>query len=163
MDAPLSLDQLRDAVRAGRIDTVLLALTDMQGRLQGKRLTAEHFLGEVAEHGAEACNYLLAGDVEMNTGEGYAISSWERGYGDFEMVPDLDTLRRIPWHEGTALCLADIHWADGTPVGPSPRQLLRGQLERLAARGWHAFAATELEFVVYEDTYEQAFDKGYRD
>src|SRR3954452_6740915 len=160
--AHLSLDQLRNAVQAERGDTVLLALTDVQWRLQGKWLTAGHFLDEVAEHGAEACNYLLAVDVEMNTVEGYAISSWERGYGDFEMVPDLDTLRRIPWHEGTALCLADIHWADGTPVGPSPRQILRNQLERLVQRGWRAYAGTELEFVVYEDTYEQAYDGGYR-
>jgi glutamine synthetase len=162
MEPPLSLDQLRDAVQDGRIDTVLLALTDMQGRLQGKRLTASHFLEDVAGHGAEACNYLLAVDVEMNTVGGYAISSWERGYGDFEMVPDLATLRLVPWHPGTALCLADIQWSDGTPVGPSPRQVLRRQLDRLAQRGWSAFGATELEFVVYEDTYEQAFDKGYR-
>src|SRR3954453_12727331 len=159
----LSLEELRAAVASGTIDTVLLALTDMQGRLQGKRLTAGYFLGDVVEHGAEACNYLLAVDVEMNTVPGYALSSWERGYGDFEMVPDLATLRPVPWHPGTALCLADIQWAGGAPVGPSPRQVLRAQLERLAERGWHAFGATELEFVVYEDTYEQAFDLGYRD
>src|SRR5881275_511145 len=121
MEPPLSLDQLRDAVQAGRIDTVLLALTDMQGRLQGKRLTASHFLEDVLEHGAEACNYLLAVDVEMNTVGGYAISSWERGYGDFAMVPDLDTLRLLPWQEGTALCLADVQWSDGSAVTPSPR------------------------------------------
>src|SRR3954470_14579173 len=163
MEPPLSLDQLRDAVQAGRIDTVLLALTDMQGRLQGKRLTARHFLDDVVAHGAEACNYLLAVDVEMNTVSGYAISSWERGYGDFEMTPDLSTLRRIPWHEGTALCLADLRWADGSAVEPSPRQVLRGQLEHLAARGLEAFAGTELEFIVFKDTYEQAFEKGYRD
>src|SRR3954454_9043720 len=162
MDPPLSLDQLRNAVQGGRIDTVLLALTDMQGRLQGKRLTAGHFLDEVVPHGAEACNYLLAVDVEMNTVEGYRISSWERGYGDFAMAPDFSTLRRIPWHEATALCLADVRWADGTPVGPSPRQVLQRQLERLAERGLQAFAGTELEFVVYRDTYEEAFDKGYR-
>src|SRR3954471_9958786 len=109
----MNLDELRTDASAGRTDTVLLALTDMQGRLQGKRLTAQHFLDDVVAHGAEACNYLLAVDVEMNTVGGYAISSWERGYGDFAMVPDLDTLRLIPWHPGTALCLADIHWADG--------------------------------------------------
>jgi glutamine synthetase len=102
-------------------------------------------------------------DVEMNTVAGYAISSWERGYGDFELVPDLATLRPIPWHPGTALCLADIQWADGRPVGPSPRQVLRAQLGRLAERGWSAHGATELEFVVYRDGYEEAFDKGYRD
>src|SRR6201994_4651231 len=104
MEPPLSLDPLRDAVRAGRIDTVLLALTDMQGRLQGKRVTASHFLDDVVEHGAEACNYLLAVDVEMNTVAGYAISSWERGYGDFAMVPDFGTLRLLPRPPGPAMC-----------------------------------------------------------
>src|ERR687884_1700517 len=97
MEAPLSLDQLRTAVRDDAIDTVLLAFTDMQGRLQGKRLTAEFFLDSVVDHGAEGCNYLLAVDVDMNTVSGYRISGWEQGYGDFEMKPDLDTLRRGPW------------------------------------------------------------------
>jgi glutamine synthetase len=165
MDLPpaLKLDQLRNAVQAETIDTVLLALTDMQGRLQGKRLTAAHFLDDVLEHGAEACNYLLAVDVEMNTVDGYAMSSWERGYGDFEMTPDLETLRMMPWNEATALCLADLRWADGTPVVASPRQILRAQLERLAERGLEAFAGTELEFIVFRDTYEEAAEKGYRE
>src|ERR1700710_1015457 len=131
----LNLDQLRNAAQAERIDTVLLALTDMQGRLQGKRLTARHFVDEVVDHGAEACNYLLAVDVEMNTVDGYAMSSWERGYGDFVMEPDLSTLQRIPWLEGTALCLADLRWEDGSDVVASPRQVLRRQLARLADRG----------------------------
>jgi glutamine synthetase len=165
MDLPpaLKLDQLRNAVQAESIDTVLLALTDMQGRLQGKRLTAVHFLDDVLERGAEACNYLLAVDVEMNTVDGYAMSSWERGYGDFAMKPDLETLRFTPWNEGTALCLADLHWADGSPVVASPRQILRAQLERLAERGLEAFAGTELEFIVFRDTYEEAAEKGYRE
>src|SRR3954467_11362237 len=158
----MTLDELRADASAGRTDTVLLMLTDMQGRLQGKRMTVEHFLEEVVEHGAEACNYLLAVDVDMNTVEGYAISSWERGYGDFEMVPDLSTLRLVPWHAATALCLADVRLADGAPVGPSPRQVLQHQLERLAERGVQAFAGTELEFVVYRDTYDEAFERGYR-
>jgi glutamine synthetase len=157
----LNLDQLRNAAQAGRIDTVLLAFTDMQGRLQGKRLTAGHFLRSVVEHGAEACNYLLAVDVEMNTVDGYAMSSWERGYGDFAMTPDLSALRPIPWHEKTALCLADLAWEDGSPVAPSPRQVLRRQLDRLAERGLTASAATELEFILFTDTYEQAFEKRY--
>jgi glutamine synthetase len=158
----MNLDELRADASAGRTDTVLLVLTDMQGRLQGKRMTARHFLEEVVRDGAEACNYLLAVDVDMNTVDGYAMSSWERGYGDFEMRPDLSTLRLVPWHEGTALCLADIAWPDHTPVVASPRQILRGQLERLAARHWAAFAGTELEFMVFSDTYEQAWDSGYR-
>jgi glutamine synthetase len=159
----MTLDELKAATTAGEIDTVLLALTDMQGRLQGKRLTARHFLDTVVGHGAEACNYLLAVDVDMNTVEGYEMSSWQHGYGDFEMRPDLDTLARVPWQEGTAMCLADIAWADGRPVVASPRQILRAQLDRLAERGWDAFAGTELEFMVFEDTYEQAWDSGYRD
>jgi glutamine synthetase len=117
----------------------------------------------VAEHAAEGCNYLLAVDVEMNTVSGYEMSSWEQGYGDFVMQPDLDTLRPVPWHSATALCLADVVWHDGSPVVASPRQILRRQLDRLAERGWTANAATELEFVLYRDTYEEAWLKGYRD
>jgi glutamine synthetase len=157
------VDALRAAVDEGTVDTVLVAMTDMQGRLQGKRLNARHFLDDVLDHGAEACNYLLAVDVEMNTVDGYAISSWERGYGDFAWIPDLATLRLVPWQPGTAMCLADVRWADGSPVTPSPRQVLRRQVERLAERGLQAFAATELEFMVFRDTYEQAWHKGYRD
>src|SRR6201989_647779 len=158
----MNIHELRADASAGRTDTVLLVLTDMQGRLQGKRMTARHFLEEVVRDGAEACNYLLAVDVDMNTVDGYAMSSWERGYGDFEMRPDLPTLRLVPWHEGTALCLADIAWPDHTPVVASPRQILRAQLERLAARHWAAVAGTELEFMVFSDTYEQAWASGYR-
>ena len=160
---PVNLDELTAAVSRGEVDTVLLAMTDMQGRLQGKRLAATHFLAEVVEHGAEGCNYLLAVDVEMRTVEGYAMSSWERGYGDMLLVPDLDTLRPVPWQEGTVMCLADVAWLDGSDVAPSPRQILRRQLARLAERGWSANAGTELEFVVFLDTYEEAWHKGYRD
>ena len=163
MDPAFTLDQLRTEVTNERIDTVLLALTDMQGRLQGKRIVAQHFLDTVLEHGSEACNYLLAVDVEMNTVGGYEMSSWERGYGDFELVPDLSTLRRIPWYEKTALCLADLRWGSEEPVVASPRQILRGQLARLSERGLEAFAATELEFIIFKDTYEEAFEKGYKD
>jgi glutamine synthetase len=157
----MTLDELRAEVDAGRIDTVLLCLTDMQGRLQGKRMHARFFVDEVVAHGAEACNYLLAVDVEMNTVEGYAMSSWSRGYGDFVMAPDLDTLMPVPWLEGTALCLVDLQWQDGTDVVASPRQVLRRQLERLAERGWTANAGSELEFILFEDSYEAAWDKGY--
>jgi glutamine synthetase len=159
----MNLDELRAEVGAGAIDTVLLALTDMQGRLQGKRLTARHFLAEVAEHGAEACNYLLGVDVDMATVSGYELFSWERGYGDFVLRPDLDTLRPVPWQEGTAICLADVAAQDGSDVTVSPRQILRRQLARLAERGWSANAGTELEFIVFRDTYEDAWAKGYRE
>jgi glutamine synthetase len=159
----MTLEELREAVAAGTVDTVLLAIADMEGRLQGKRLTGPHFLDVVAHEGAEGCNYLLAVDVDMNTVEGYEMSSWSRGYGDFAMRPDLDTLRMIPWHEATALVMADLEWHDGSEVAASPRQILRRQLARLAERGWTAAAGTELEFIVFNDTYEDAWRRGYRD
>src|ERR687891_2048322 len=159
----MTLDELRAAVADGTVDTVLLGFADMQGRLQGKRLVGTHFVEDVIEHGAEACNYLLAVDVDMNTVSGYAMSSWETGYGDFEMMPDFSTLRPVSWVPGTAMCMADLHWHDGSPVVASPRQILRAQLDRLAERGWSALAATELEFIVFRDTYEEAWHKGYRD
>jgi glutamine synthetase len=117
----------------------------------------------VAHHGAEGCNYLLAVDVDMDTVEGYEMSSWSRGYGDFAMRPDMSTLRRIPWHDGTVLLMADLEWFDGSEVAASPRQILKRQLARLAERGWKAAAGTELEFIVFKDTYEDAWHKGYRD
>ena len=158
----MKLEELRSRVEAGEIDTVLIALCDMQGRLQGKRLTARHFVDEVADHGAEGCNYLLAVDVDMNTVDGYAMSSWERGYGDFVLKPDLATLRPVPWQEGTAMVLCDLAWEDGSDVVASPRQILRRQLARLAERGWSANAGTELEFMVFRETYESAWHKAYR-
>ncbi|UUV30190.1 glutamine synthetase family protein [Amycolatopsis roodepoortensis] len=159
----LTLDRLRELVEEGAVDTVLVAITDMQGRLQGKRCAAEYFLNEVVEHATEACNYLLAVDVDMNTVDGYAMSSWETGYGDFVMRPDFGTLRLLPWQEGTALVLADLERVQGGAVAPSPRQILRGQLDRLAQRGLAAYVGTELEFIVFDDTYESAWDKRYQD
>ncbi|MFL9684813.1 glutamine synthetase family protein [Streptomyces sp. KL110A] len=160
---PLTVEELRALVADGAIDTVVLAFPDMQGRLQGKRFAAPFFLDEVLAHGSEGCNYLLAVDTEMNTVDGYAMSSWDSGYGDFAMRPDLATLRRIPWNEATALVTADLTWADGSPVVAAPRQILRRQLDRLAAHGLTAHVGTELEFIVFKDTYEQAWDAGYRD
>jgi glutamine synthetase len=159
----MTVDELRHAVDRGEIDTVVIALADMQGRIMGKRLHASHFLGEVLEHGAEACNYLLAVDVDMNTVEGYAMSSWEGGYGDFVLKPDLSTLRTLPWLPGTALVMSDVETEEGEPVRPSPRQILRRQLGRLEERGWRAFSGTELEFIVFKDTYEEAWHKGFKD
>jgi glutamine synthetase len=159
----LTLEDLRIGVDAGTIDTVVLAIVDMQGRLQGKRLHAQFFLDEVLAHATEGCNYLLAVDVDMNTVDGYAMSGWERGYGDFVMAPDLTTLRRVPWQPGTAMLLADLTWLDGAPVVASPRQILRRQLSRLAERGLTAYVGTELEFVLYKDSYEEAWARGYRD
>lgn len=159
---PLTVEELRTLVAGGDIDTVVLAFPDMQGRLQGKRFAARFFLDEVLRHGTEGCAYLLAVDAEMNTVDGYALSSWDRGYGDFAMRPDLATLRRLPWNPGTALAVADLAWHDGSPVTVAPRQILRRQLDRLAEYGWRAQVGTELEFIVFQDTYEQAWDGGYR-
>ncbi|MEV7992358.1 glutamine synthetase family protein [Streptomyces sp. NPDC086077] len=159
---PLGVEELHALVTGGEIDTVVLAFPDMQGRLQGKRFAARFFLDEVLEHGTEGCNYLLAVDVEMNTVDGYEMSSWDRGYGDFALHPDLSTLRRVPWNEATVLLMADLAWADGSPVVAAPRQILRRQLDRLTELGLSAQAGTELEFIVFRDTYEQAWDAGYR-
>ncbi|WP_371534838.1 glutamine synthetase family protein [Streptomyces sp. NBC_01023] len=159
---PLSVEELRVLVEAGEIDTVVLAFTDMQGRLQGKRFAARYFLDTVLEHGTEGCNYLLAVDVDLNTVGGYAMSSWERGYGDFALHGDAATLRRTPWNPGTALITADLAWHDRSPVVASPRQILRRQLDRLAERGWSAYAGTELEFMLFKDTYEDGWSRGYR-
>jgi glutamine synthetase len=158
----VNIEALREAVRMQEIDTVIVAMTDMQGRLQGKRFHARFFLDEVVAHGTEACAYLLAVDTDMNTVDGYALTSWDDGYGDFALIPDLSTLRVIDWQPATALVLADVHHLDGTPVRASPRQVLRAQLERAAAVGWTGLAGTELEFIVFEGSYEQAWDSGYR-
>jgi len=155
----LTVDELRRPSRAATIDTVLVGFVDMHGRLQGKRFHARFFVDEVLEHGTEACNYLLAVDVDMTPAEGYAMSSWDAGYGDFVLDPDLSTLRSIPWHPATALVMADVRWGDGSPVVASPRQILRAQLERLAARGWNAMVGTELELIVFQDSYEDAWRK----
>ena len=159
----MNIQELREAIRMREIDTVVVALTDMQGRLQGKRFHAKFFLDEVTAHGTEACAYLLAVDTEMNTVDGYELASWDNGYGDFMLVPDMATLRVLPWQPGTALVLADVFGVDGaSPVRVSPRQVLRAQMSRAAELGWTPLAGTELEFVVYEGSYEQAWDSGYR-
>ena len=156
---PGELDRL---MAAGEIDTVIVAFADMQGRLTGKRVSARLFAEEVAAHGAECCNYLLAVDVEMNTVDGYAMSSWDSGYGDMVMRPDMSTLRLLPWLPGTALVMADLCWEGGEPVVASPRAILRTQLDRLAQRGLDAFVGTELEFMVFDEGYRQAWAAGYR-
>ncbi|CAB4601012.1 MAG: glutamine synthetase [Actinobacteria bacterium] len=160
---PLTVEQLRKDVADKKIDTVVIAMTDMQGRLVGKRVDANFFLSDVLKHGTEGCNYLLAVDVEMNTVPGYAMSSWERGYPDMAMMPDTNTLRYIPWQDGAALILADVQWLDHSDVVASPRQILKKQIKVLADAGMKAMVGTELEFIVYNNTYEQAFNKGYKD
>ena len=159
----LTVEELTAGVASGAVDTVLVMITDMQGRLQGKRLHAQYFMDTVLGHGTEGCNYLLAVDVDMNTVGGYAMSSWERGYGDFVMVPDMATLCRVPWQEGTVALIADLQWEDGSDVVASPRQILRKQLARLDQAGMGAYVGTELEFIVFKDSYEQAWQAAYRD
>ncbi|BBA95805.1 putative glutamine synthetase [Actinacidiphila reveromycinica] len=157
----LTLDELRGRIASGAVDTVVLAMTDMQGRLQGKRVAADFFLTDVVPGAAEGCGYLLAVDVDMNTVDGYAVSSWDAGYSDLVLAPDLGTLRMVPWHPATAMVQCDVTHHDGAPVSVSPRQVLRRQLDRLAGHGWHAYAGTELEFIAFRDTYEQAWDRDY--
>jgi len=162
MTGMLSQTELESLVATGDIDTVIVAFCDMQGRLTGKRVSARLFVEDVAEHGAECCNYLLAVDVDMNTVDGYAMSSWETGYGDMVMMPDFSTLRLIPWLAGTALVMADLSWDDGTPVTAAPRSILKKQIDRLAQRGLVPYVGTELEFMVFDDSYQEAWAAGYR-
>ena len=160
----LGFDELKADVESGAIDTVVVAFTDMQGRLMGKRLHGEFFVEEVgAGHPVEGCNYLLALEMEMDPVPGYQLASWERGYGDFALQPDLATLRRIPWLEATALVLCDVGWHDGSPVAPSPRQVLRAQVERAEALGFTPMIGSELEFFLLKETYEEAYAQGYED
>jgi glutamine synthetase len=159
----LTREELTNAVGAGDIDTVVVAFTDMQGRLMGKRMEAHFFLEEMEhENPIEGCNYLLALEMEMDPVPGYEIASWDRGYGDFSMVPDFSTMRRIPWLEGTALVLCDVAWNDGTPVRPSPRQVLKAQVDRARALGYEAMFGSELEFFLIKETYAQAHEQHYR-
>jgi glutamine synthetase len=159
----LSLAQLREEAEAGAIDTVVTAFTDMQGRLFGKRITTDYFLDEVADHEIEGCNYLLALDMEMDPVPGYELANWEKGYGDFAIVPDLETLRRVPWLDRTALVLCDVVEHDGSPVAPSPRQVLIAQYERAREMGFVPMAASELEFYLYKESYAEAHEKDYSD
>src|SRR5919106_1330832 len=159
----LSLDDLRKEAEERTIDTVVTAFTDMQGRLFGKRIEIEYFLEEVADHGIEGCDYLLALDMDMEPLPGYEMANWEEGYGDFGIVPDMATLRRIPWLDRTALVLCDVVNHHGSPVVASPRQVLIAQYERAHELGYLPLFGTELEFYLYKESYAEAHEKGYRD
>lgn len=162
MAASYSFDDLKLDVAEGRIDTVIAAQVDMQGRLMGKRFQAEYFV-ESAYKETHSCNYLLATDIEMETVPGYKASSWEKGYGDYTMKPDLSTLRKLPWLEGTALVICDVldhHTHEEVPH--SPRAILKKQVKRLADMGMSAFMASELEFFLFDQTYDSAREGGYR-
>ncbi|MFZ1063090.1 MAG: glutamine synthetase family protein [Acidimicrobiales bacterium] len=159
----LTRDELLERIASGEIDTVVLAITDMQGRLQGKRLDGHFFAHVIGDGVVEGCSYLLASDVDMATVDGFALTSWDRGYGDIAFRPDFTTIRLVPWHEKSAIVFADVETVHGEPVAPSPRQVLQQQVSRLAERGWVGLTGTELEFIVFEDTYEEAWRAGYRD
>src|SRR5213082_2217819 len=159
----LTLEGLRDEIEQGTIDTVVAAFTDMQGRLMGKRIQGEYFLEEAADQGVEGCNYLLALDMEMDPVPGYGMANWEKGYGDFGIVPDFATLRRIPWLDSTVLVLCDVVEHDGSPVPVSPRQILIAQYERAQQMGYTPMFASELEFYLYKQSYAQAHEQDFRD
>ena len=163
MPGNLTPDDLKNLVLNGEIDTVLVAFPDLQGRLMGKRVTASFFLDQVARSGMHACAYLLTVDVDMNPLPGYRLASWATGYQDFHAVCDLTTLRRVPWLEKTALVLCDVEDEHHRPVEESPRRVLRRQVERAAALGYRVLVASELEFVLFRDSYEAARKKHYRD
>ena len=159
----MSLAELKADVKSGEIDTIVTAFTDMQGRLFGKRINGEYFLDEVTAHGVEGCNYLLALDMEMEPVPGYEMANWEDGYGDFGIVPDMATLRRVPWLDRSAMVICDVLNHDGSPVVASPRQILIAQYERAREMGFTPLFATELEFYLYKESYSEAHEKDYKD
>jgi glutamine synthetase len=159
----MSREQLRAGVVSGQLDTVVLAFADMHGRLCGKRFHAPFFVEEVMANGTSACDYLFTLDPQSEPVAGYALSSWETGHGDMRLVPDFSTLRSIPWQRRTTLVLADAVSLDNEPINVSPRHILKNQLDRLADRGWTAMVGTELEFTVFDGSYEHAWDSGYRE
>jgi glutamine synthetase len=161
MNGKLDPETLTRLIEAGEIDTVLVCFPDMQGRLMGKRVTGHFFRDSVAEE-THACDYLLAVDMEMEPVPGFKMASWDLGYGDFVIKPDMNTLRRIPWLDGTALVIGDILDHHHEPAPHAPRNILKKQLARLAERGWTAYMASELEFYVIDEPYDQAREKRYR-
>src|SRR5437879_1303263 len=160
--AKLTLEELVRQTKAGEVDTVIIAIADLQGRLMGKRLTGPYFLDHVDE-GLHACDYLLAMDIDNEPLPGFKFTNWGTGYGDMHGHPDLSTIRRLPWLEKTALILCDVETMDGKPVPVAPRQVLRRQIERARKLGFTPKTGSELEFYLFKDTYEQAADRDYRD
>jgi glutamine synthetase len=159
----MNLQQLKAQVRSGAIDTVIVALADPFGRLVGKRFRADVFLNSVATHGTHGCNYLLTVNLEMDPLDGFKVASWDQGFGDFSLKPDLETLRAIPWQPGAALVFCDHVRHDGSFVAESPRSVLRRQLDRIAASGFTCYCASELEFYLFNQSYHSAFKEGYRE
>ncbi len=158
---PKHIQAIRSAVQSGRVQTIIVAMPDMQGRLVGKRLAARHFLKAVLEHGTHACAYLLTVDMEMDPLPGFALTSWDKGYQDLTLAPDLSTWREIPWLSGTALVMADAVGEDLSPIAPAPRRVLRAQIERARRHGHALKMASELEFYLFRETYESAQKKNW--
>jgi glutamine synthetase len=158
----MKLEELKRRVHSGAIDTVIVAFPDPLGRLMGKRFTGRNFIDTVAGHGTHGCNYLLTVDIEMEPQTGFRIANWEKGFGDFEFRPDVNTLRHLPWQGATSLVLCDAHHHDGKLVAEAPRSLLRTQLDRLAERKLTCKIASELEFFLFNTSYHDAFTSGYR-
>ena len=158
----MDLATLKKKALAGEIDTVIVAVPDVFGRLVGKRFTASFFLDHVAEGGTHGCNYLLTVNIEMDPQDGFKLASWDQGFGDFEFRPDPGTIRALPWQPGTALVLCDLRHHDAKPVAEAPRSVLRRQIEALRERGLTCVIASELEFFLFNHNYHDAFQKGYR-
>jgi glutamine synthetase len=158
----MNLKSLQSKIESGEIDTIVVVFPDMFGRLVGKRFTGSYFLQSVAEHGTHGCNYLLTVDMEMNPLDGFKLANWEKGFGDFAMVPDLSTLRLLPWQPGAAMVICDLQHHSHGPVEEAPRSLLRKQLDALASRNWICNVASELEFFLFNNTYREAFAAEYR-
>lgn len=152
----MTLSELKTQVSAGQVDTVILAFPDVLGRLIGKRFTAKFFLESVVDHGTHGCNYLFTVDMEMEPQTGFVLANWEKGFGDFELRPDFDSLRILPWQPGAVLVIADVHHHNGEPVLESPRGLLQTQVDRLEERGLICNVASELEFFLYNNSYSEA-------
>src|SRR5437588_2758320 len=157
----MTFEILKRKIKAGELDTIIVVAPDVFGRLVGKRFTAEFFLNQVARHGTHGCNYLLTVNVEMDPMDGFKLASWEKGFGDFEMRPDLSSIRALPWQPGAAMVLCDFHHDDGEPVLQAPRSVLRRQIKSLADKGLTCYFASELEFYLFNQTYHTAFLSGY--
>jgi len=158
----VNLAELKAAVKSGTVDTVLVAIPDPFGRLVGKRFRADFFLDSVVGHGTHGCNYLLTVNMEMDPLDGFKVANWDSGFGDFEMRPDLDTIRLLPWQPGAALVLCDFLKPNGKLASEAPRSVLRRQLDRVASLGMTCYCASELEFYLFNQTYHSAFTEGYR-
>ncbi len=159
----LTRSELAERVDSGDIDTIVMGFTDLYGRLLGKRFDAEFFVEDTASHGTHGCDYLLTTDMEMEPVPGYSFANWERGFGDFHLVPDYSTLRVASWLDKTALVLCDVVEAHShQPAAVAPRTLLRRQIEQAGQMGYDAMSASEIEYYVFEDSYRSAAQKDYR-